>query len=90
MVPLINIHTAFEQMRVRAHRALTANQLESPKARPPRVLVIGPENSGKTSACKTWCNYAVRGGRGWCPTLVNLDVADVSIHFLYRIYELLE
>ncbi|QRV87386.1 mRNA cleavage and polyadenylation factor CLP1 [Ceratobasidium sp. AG-Ba] len=75
MVPLINIHTAFEQMRVLAHRALTANQPETVKTRPPRVLVLGPENSGKTSACKTWCNYAVRG-RGWCPTLVNLDVAE--------------
>ncbi|QRW01531.1 mRNA cleavage and polyadenylation factor CLP1 [Ceratobasidium sp. AG-Ba] len=61
MVPLINIHTAFEQMRVLAHRALTANQSETAKTRPPRVLVLGPENSGKTSACKTWCNYAVRG-----------------------------
>ncbi|EUC57845.1 mRNA cleavage and polyadenylation factor CLP1 [Rhizoctonia solani AG-3 Rhs1AP] len=75
MVPLINIHTAFEQMRIRAHRALTANQPETAQSRPPRVLVLGPENSGKTSACKIWCNYAVRG-RSWCPTLVNLDVND--------------
>ncbi|KAG8722481.1 Cleavage polyadenylation factor subunit clp1 [Ceratobasidium sp. 394] len=63
-------------MRVQAHRALTTGQPETLKSRPPRVLVLGPENSGKTSACKTWCNYAVRGGRGWCPTLVNLDVAE--------------
>ncbi|KAG8760525.1 Cleavage polyadenylation factor subunit clp1 [Ceratobasidium sp. 428] len=76
MVQLINIHTAFEQMRVQAHRALTAGQPLIAKSRPPRVLVVGPENSGKTSACKTWCNYAVRGGRGWCPTLINLDVAE--------------
>lgn len=78
MVPLINIHTAFEQMRILAHRALTANQPETPKSRPPRVLVLGPENSGKTSACKIWCNYAIRG-RSWCPTLINLDVGDVGI-----------
>lgn len=76
MVALSNIHAAFERMRVLAHRALTANQPETTESRPPRVLVIGPENSGKTSACKTWCNYAVRGGRGWCPTLINLDVGD--------------
>ncbi|KAF8742832.1 hypothetical protein RHS02_02904, partial [Rhizoctonia solani] len=75
MVPLINIHTAFEQMRILAYRALTANQPETAKSRPPRVLVLGPENSGKTSACKIWCNYAIRG-RSWCPTLVNLDVSD--------------
>ncbi|CAE6428002.1 unnamed protein product [Rhizoctonia solani] len=75
MVPLINIHTAFEQMRIRAHRALTTNQPETAKLRPPRVLVLGPENSGKTSACKIWCNYAIRG-RNWCPTLINLDVND--------------
>ncbi|CAE6397656.1 unnamed protein product, partial [Rhizoctonia solani] len=75
MVPLINIHTAFEQMRILAHRTLTANQLETAKSRPPRVLVLGPENSGKTSACKIWCNYAIRG-RSWCPTLINLDVSD--------------
>ncbi|KAG8733061.1 hypothetical protein FRC11_008942 [Ceratobasidium sp. 423] len=75
MVPLINIHTAFEQMRILAHRALTANRPETAKSRPPRVLVLGPENSGKTSACKIWCNYAIRG-RSWCPTLINLDVND--------------
>lgn len=79
MVALSNIHAAFERMRVLAHRALTANQPETTESRPPRVLVIGPENSGKTSACKTWCNYAVRGGRGWCPTLINLDVGDVGL-----------
>ncbi|ELU45741.1 coiled-coil domain-containing protein MTMR15 [Rhizoctonia solani AG-1 IA] len=61
-------------MRILAYRALTANQPETAKSRPPRVLVLGPENSGKTSACKIWCNYAIRG-RSWCPTLVNLDVS---------------
>ncbi|CAE6523617.1 unnamed protein product [Rhizoctonia solani] len=75
MIPLINIHTALEQMRILAHRALTANQPKTAKSRPPRVLVLGPENSGKTSACKIWCNYAIRG-RSWCPTLINLDVND--------------
>jgi hypothetical protein len=44
----------------------------------PRIMVLGPEGSGKTSICKTLLNWTNRGGRGWSPVLVNLDPSEVS------------
>lgn len=45
---------------------------------PPRVLILGPENSGKTSLCKMLVNYASRVAQGWSPVVANLDPAEVS------------
>lgn len=77
----------FEQMRVlslaTANRApLDGLDPQSVPATPPHVLVLGPENSGKTTLCKMLVNYAVRGEpwghEDWSPILVNVDPADVS------------
>ncbi|KAJ7074180.1 hypothetical protein C8F01DRAFT_1242451 [Mycena amicta] len=67
MVAYANVFTAFEQMRVRALRHLRGSPVP-PSERdqpiePPRVLVVGPENS-------------VRTGQGWSPLLINLDPAE--------------
>jgi mRNA cleavage and polyadenylation factor CLP1 P-loop len=82
MVPYSNMHLALEQMRVLANRAARGSPPPPPHhesdPRPPRVLIIGPENSGKTSACKILINYAVRSPGKWTPMLVNLDTNDVS------------
>ncbi|KAF9447863.1 hypothetical protein P691DRAFT_670597 [Macrolepiota fuliginosa MF-IS2] len=78
-----NLHIALEKMRVRSLLTLTGSSLtpgEPPSnARPsesPRVLVIGPANSGKTTLCKILTNYCVRAGQGWSPILVNIDPND--------------
>ncbi|EGO21102.1 hypothetical protein SERLADRAFT_372905 [Serpula lacrymans var. lacrymans S7.9] len=75
-----NVHIAFEQMRVRALRALHGSPASdddpSANADPPRVLVLGPENSGKTSVCKILTNYAVRAGQNWSPLLVSVDPSE--------------
>ncbi|PBK92963.1 hypothetical protein ARMGADRAFT_1012667 [Armillaria gallica] len=76
-----NLHVAFEQMRVRALGALNGSPpppetKPDVNAEPPRVLILGPENSGKTSVCKILVNYAVRAGQGWTPLLVNLDPSE--------------
>ena len=77
----------FEQMRVlalaTAHGApLDGLDPQNVPATPPHVLVLGPENSGKTTLCKMLVNYAVRGEpwghEEWSPVLVNVDPADVS------------
>lgn len=72
-----NLHIAFEQMRVRALRKIHGSPSpEDPSisnAEPPRVLVVGPENSGKTTVCKILVNYAIRAGQGWSPLLINVD-----------------
>ncbi|KAL0946785.1 hypothetical protein HGRIS_012958 [Hohenbuehelia grisea] len=81
-----NLHIALEQMRVRALSALNGssdeddeNRDENPSSRraePPRVLIVGPEHSGKTTIAKILTNYAVRAGQGWSPLLVNMDTTE--------------
>jgi polyribonucleotide 5'-hydroxyl-kinase len=81
MAAYANLHIAFEQMRVRALRTVHGSPIhdDDPAAsvEPPRVLVLGPENSGKTTVCKILVNYAVRAGQGWSPLLVNVDPSEV-------------
>ena len=43
-----------------------------------RVLILGPENSGKTTVSKILVNYATRAGQGWKPMLVNVDPGEVG------------
>jgi len=82
MAAYANLHMAFEQMRVRALRAIhgspTSEDGSNLNSEPPRILVLGPENSGKTSVCKVLANYAVRTGQEWSPLLVNVDTSEVS------------
>ncbi|KAL0066482.1 Cleavage polyadenylation factor subunit clp1 [Marasmius tenuissimus] len=79
-----NLHIALEQMRVRAlakHRGSPEPEgRPSPNlpAEPPRVLVLGPDNAGKTTLCKILINYAVRAGQAWSPILVNVDPSEAS------------
>ena len=86
MAAYANVHIALEQMRV---RALAVSRGSPPPGGddddptgmgvtdPPRVLVLGPENSGKTTVCKILTNYTVRAGQDWAPVLVNVDPSEV-------------
>ncbi|KAJ7744947.1 Pre-mRNA cleavage complex II protein Clp1-domain-containing protein [Mycena maculata] len=80
MAAYANLHIAFEQMRVRALRDLRGSPVpeyeRNKPTDPPRVLILGPENSGKTTVCKILINYAVRAGQGWSPLLINTDPAE--------------
>lgn len=58
----LNAHFALESLRERALQTREAG---------PRVLVVGPDNAGKTSLVKTLTAYAVKSGRQ--PMVVNLD-----------------
>ncbi|KAL9715439.1 Cleavage polyadenylation factor subunit clp1 [Leucoagaricus gongylophorus] len=78
-----NLHVVLEKMRVRSLFTLSGSSLapgepqtNAKPSDPPRVLVIGPANSGKTALCKILINYCVRVGQGWSPVLVNLDPND--------------
>ncbi|KAK3592967.1 hypothetical protein CHS0354_023189 [Potamilus streckersoni] len=70
MVMYVNMHVALEQMRMNA---------EKERVRGPRVMVVGPADSGKSTVCRLLLNYAVRIGR--TPVFIDLDVgqSDVSI-----------
>lgn len=79
MAAYTNLHLAFEAMRVRALDRANGNTSsnDTEGTEPPRVLVLGPENSGKTSISKTLINYATRAGQNWSPILVNVDPSEV-------------
>jgi polyribonucleotide 5'-hydroxyl-kinase len=62
MVSYVNTHFALEGLRQEAARA---------GKDAPRVLVVGPNNSGKTSLVKLLTAYAQRSGR--VPLVVNTD-----------------
>ena len=75
-----NLHVALEQMRVSAlcHiRGISVPPREKSNWEPPRVLVVGPEHSGKTTVCKILTNYAARAGQNWSPFFVNVDPSEV-------------
>ncbi|KAF9564418.1 hypothetical protein CPC08DRAFT_705370 [Agrocybe pediades] len=75
-----NLHIALEQMRVRALRRIRGSPVPphevTKKSDPPRILILGPEHSGKTSVCKILANYAVRMGQGWTPFIVNVNPSE--------------
>lgn len=65
MITYANTHFALEQLREKAI-------LEGREG--PRVMVLGPENAGKTSLVKILTAYATRMGRQ--PVVVNLDTKE--------------
>ena len=62
MISYANLHFALERLR---EEAVIQNKDG------PRILVLGPENAGKTSLVKLLTAYATRSGRQ--PVAVNLD-----------------
>ncbi|KAK5085395.1 Cleavage polyadenylation factor subunit clp1 [Lithohypha guttulata] len=60
-IEYINIHLALESIR---NKDATA----------PRLLILGPENAGKTTLAKTLTGYAIRNGRS--PVVVGLDPTE--------------
>ncbi len=68
MITYMNIYTALEDRRQRSLRKLEAE---------PRVILVGPTDSGKSSIARILLSYAAR--RGHEPTYVDLDVGQGSI-----------
>ncbi|KAJ2744512.1 Cleavage polyadenylation factor subunit clp1 [Coemansia sp. BCRC 34301] len=65
----INVHMALQQARVQARNDATAMG--------PRVMVVGPDDCGKSSLVRILTNYAVRMGEA--PLFVDLDPRDASV-----------
>lgn len=72
MVTYMNVHFALENLRstIAAARA-RAPEGEETVVGGPRVLILGPDNAGKTSLIKMLTTYATRAERS--PAVVNLD-----------------
>lgn len=62
MVQYINTHFALEKLR---------DEVGTSKQSGPRVLIVGPSDSGKTSLVKLLTAYAIKMGRS--PMVVNAD-----------------
>ena len=68
MVTYLNVHNAIEEERVRASEKNSVG---------PKVMIVGPTDSGKTTLSKILLNYAVR--KGHQPIYVDLDIGQGSI-----------
>lgn len=47
--------------------------------RGPRVMIMGPQSSGKTTVMKNLVNLALGTGMGWTPGVIGLDPSSVSL-----------
>ncbi|KAJ1812277.1 Cleavage polyadenylation factor subunit clp1, partial [Coemansia sp. RSA 2599] len=73
MESYINVHMGLQQLRVQAH----GEAGDVGRGVAPRVMVVGPEDSGKTSLSRILLNYAVRMEE--TPVFVDLDPAGASV-----------
>jgi polyribonucleotide 5'-hydroxyl-kinase len=81
---LVSLHLALESQRILARRYLTGkapNDGTEPVTRGPRVMVLGPPGSGKTTVVKNLVNMALGSGMGWNVGVIGLDPASVSFVF---------
>jgi polyribonucleotide 5'-hydroxyl-kinase len=86
-VAYVNTHAQLEALRDEASSSTTqqpqqmnvpgASSAPQPLIQGPRVLIVGPAESGKSSLCKTLIAYATKVGR--TPLWVDLDPLDNAI-----------
>ena len=69
-----NLHAYLQQCRREARDG------DAARARGPRILVVGPPSTGKSSLVRVLLNYAVREGER--PLLVDLDVSKTRHSFI--------
>ncbi|MFS7948243.1 putative pre-mRNA cleavage complex subunit Clp1, P-loop containing nucleoside triphosphate hydrolase [Helianthus anomalus] len=73
MISYANVHAVLEERRNRAK----ASASDSHVSQGPRVIVVGPTDSGKSTLSKTLVSWAAK--QGWKPTFVDLDIGQGSI-----------
>ncbi|CAH2055097.1 unnamed protein product [Thlaspi arvense] len=74
MVSYVNVHAILDARR-RFAKASTSTDSESTQG--PRVIVVGPADSGKSTLTKMLLSWAAK--QGWKPTFVDLDIGQGSI-----------
>ncbi|KAK2966939.1 hypothetical protein RJ640_002124 [Escallonia rubra] len=73
MISYVNVHAVLEGRRNRAK----ASPDDSVSSQGPRVIVVGPTDSGKSTLSRMLLSWAAK--QGWKPTYVDLDVGQGSI-----------
>ncbi|XP_077248479.1 CLP-similar protein 3 [Tasmannia lanceolata] len=74
MVSYVNVHAVLEGRRARA-KGFSTNDIDSSQG--PRVIVVGPTDSGKSSLSRMLLSWASK--QSWKPTFVDLDIGQGSI-----------
>jgi polyribonucleotide 5'-hydroxyl-kinase len=73
MISYVNVHAVLEGRR---HRAKESPN-DSDSSQGPRVIVVGPTDSGKSTLSRMLLSWAAK--QGWKPTFVDLDIGQGSI-----------
>ncbi|BAF08213.1 protein CLP1 homolog [Oryza sativa Japonica Group] len=76
MVVYVNTHAILDARRARARAAAAQGALPE-SSQGPRVIIVGPSDSGKSTLCKMLLSWAAK--QGWKPTYVDLDIGQGSI-----------
>ncbi|XP_048230757.1 protein CLP1 homolog [Ricinus communis] len=71
MVSYVNVHAVLEGRRNRAKAS------SSDSSQGPRVIVVGPTDSGKSTLSRMLVSWAAK--QGWKPTFLDLDIGQGSI-----------
>ncbi|KAK6928274.1 Polyribonucleotide 5'-hydroxyl-kinase Clp1, P-loop domain [Dillenia turbinata] len=73
MISYVNVHAVLEGRRNRAK----ASSSDSDSSQGPRVIVVGPTDSGKSTLSRMLLSWSAK--QGWKPTFVDLDIGQGSI-----------
>lgn len=73
MISYVNVHAVLDARRNRAK----ASPSDSDSSQGPRVIVVGPTDSGKSTLSRMLLSWAAK--QGWKPTFVDLDIGQGSI-----------
>ncbi|KAK4750099.1 hypothetical protein SAY87_027548 [Trapa incisa] len=73
MVSYVNVHAVLDGRRSRAR----ASPPESDSSQGPRVIVVGPIDSGKSTLSRMLLSWAAK--QGWKPTFIDLDIGQGAI-----------
>ncbi|GKU97072.1 hypothetical protein SLEP1_g10256 [Rubroshorea leprosula] len=74
MVSYVNVHAVLDGRR---SRAKASSSTDSDASQGPRVMVVGPTDSGKSTLSRMLLSWAAK--QGWKPTFVDLDIGQGSI-----------
>ncbi|KAK8948163.1 hypothetical protein KSP40_PGU022236 [Platanthera guangdongensis] len=74
MVSYVNVHAILDRRRARAKASSKNDAIAS---QGPRIIVVGPTDSGKSSLCRMLLSWACK--QGWKPMFVDLDIGQGSI-----------
>ncbi|PKA66183.1 Protein CLP1 like [Apostasia shenzhenica] len=70
----VNVHAVIDGRRTRAKASSSSDLVAS---QGPRVIVVGPTDSGKSSLCRMLVSWACK--QGWKPMFVDLDIGQGAI-----------